>query len=342
MMTQTRKNASPDWLIQGVLTRIGDILDRLTGRRWKPSSSLATSQLIERLKLLMDAEAVTDEKSRKFIPHNITLKMQWDKFAADSETALKTIENEFLIAAVDHINDRHYYTREPLFVEVKPDYFTEGVKLSVSFDKNADDEDERGINVSVPGTKTDVNELPELAPVNIASAELLVRFELNGQLKERKLELSAGKRISVGRTKENDLALDDISVSKFHASLVFNENGKLVVADTGSTNGTFVGGERIAYGKAVEVTTDSDLKFGSLGVKLTLTLPPAPPQPTAEPTVEYSNSQVIDGFEFRKKEPEQNGPTQAATMEMSVPAPAPTLTALTEDIVIKEEDKTTA
>src|SRR5215813_3870135 len=76
----TKKSISPDWLVRGVLTKIGDIFDRLTGRGWKPSSSLATSELIERLKALLDSEAENTEGRGFFIPHNIQLKMQWDKF----------------------------------------------------------------------------------------------------------------------------------------------------------------------------------------------------------------------------------------------------------------------
>ena len=45
-----KKKLSLDWLMRGVLTKVGDTLDRLTGRRWNPSSSLATSELIEKLK----------------------------------------------------------------------------------------------------------------------------------------------------------------------------------------------------------------------------------------------------------------------------------------------------
>ena len=55
--TSSSKNKiTPDWLVQGILTKIGDTFDRLTGRGWKPSSSLATSELIERLKKLVDSE----------------------------------------------------------------------------------------------------------------------------------------------------------------------------------------------------------------------------------------------------------------------------------------------
>src|SRR5918996_629629 len=103
-----KKNFTPDWFVQGALTRIGDMFDRLTGRGWKPSSSLATSEVIERMKRLMSAEIKSVENGRKFVPHNIKLKMQWDKFSTDSETSLKALENELLTAAVDFINDHRY------------------------------------------------------------------------------------------------------------------------------------------------------------------------------------------------------------------------------------------
>ena len=54
--------------------------------------------------------------------------------------------------------------------------------------------------------------------------------------------------MSVGRVADNELALNDSSVSKIHAALTMNEQGTLLVADTGSTNGTYINGRRIAYG----------------------------------------------------------------------------------------------
>ena len=104
--TTKSKGFSVDWLVKGSLTKIGDILDRLTGRGWKPSSTLATSELIERMKSMMDSEVRENGDKRKYVPHNIKLKMQWDKFSTDSADALKKLENEFLIAAVDLCRER--------------------------------------------------------------------------------------------------------------------------------------------------------------------------------------------------------------------------------------------
>ena len=299
----SKKSITPDWLVQGALTKIGDTFDRLTGRRWKPSSSLATSGLIERLKLLLDSEIKEDADGRSFVPHNIKLKMQWDKFSTDSEQGLKKLEHELLTAAVDHISDNRYYTFAPLKLEVKPDYFTSGVKLFVSFDKFDEDRGERELNVTVPAAHiSDLipGTMPTLgeAPVD-RRGELVIRFELNGAATEKRFQMEQGKRLSVGRTKQNDLTIDYASVSKMHASLLLNSEGKLVVADTGSTNGTYLNGERIAYGKAIEVLADDKLKFGAIDVDLNFTLASPPIQDVAAdaPTEAFT----VGEFQFARK-----------------------------------------
>ncbi|MDI1241580.1 MAG: FHA domain-containing protein [bacterium] len=262
-----KKSFSIDWLVKGSLTKIGDIFDRLTGRGWKPSSTLATSELIERMKSMMDGEVRENGDGRKYVPHNIKLKMQWDKFSTDAPGALQRLENEFLIAAVDHINDRHYFTHAPLSIEVKADYFTEGVKLFLSFDKLDADGEDAELEVSLDTLKAN-NLMPETSVSERHSGELRLSFEAGGKPIVRDISIEEGKRLSVGRTKENDVAIDDESISKAHASLLLNKDGKLIVADVGSTNGTFVRGERIAYGKAIEISSGDILLFGLVKVDI--------------------------------------------------------------------------
>lgn len=254
--------------MRGALTRIGDAVDRLMGRKWIPSSSLATSGLIERLKLLMDAEARVVPGKGTVVPHNIKLKMQWDKFSTDSEDAMSKLENELLAAAADHINDSLYYTYAPLTIEVKHDYFTEGVKLLVGFDTFADEKEEAQLNVTVAGSKISVPESEAASePENIAAgAAYLARFKVNGSDLEKTLAVTRGGRITVGRSGTNGLVLADDSVSKMHASLALNADGLLCVADTGSTNGTFINDQRIPYGKTMVLADGDQLKFGLVEV----------------------------------------------------------------------------
>ncbi len=265
---KTKKTISPDWFLKGVLTKIGETFDRLTGRNWKPSSSLATSELIEKVKLILDAEIKDLGKEGKFVPHNIKLKMQWDKFSTDSDKAIEKLRSELHIAAIDHINDKRYYTYAPINIEIKPDYFTEGVKLLVSFEKFDEEEREVGVNVTLPDLK-----VKDLIPTQEKGIEpekevFVVVFSINEKQKEIELKFGLGERKSVGRTKENDLMLEDSSISKIHAAFVFNSLSQLMLADTGSTNGTFINGERIAYGRAFNVNDGDSLKFGTVEVSL--------------------------------------------------------------------------
>jgi len=272
--TSTNKT-SIDWLLRGVLTKLGDMFDSLTGRRWQPSSSLATSELIEKLKKLLDAEVNDLGEKGKFVPHNLKLKMQWDKFSTDSNEAIQRLENELKVAAIDHINDNRYHTYAPINLQITPDYFTEGVKLLASFDKFSEEKREAEINVTVPQIKVG-DYLPELPPEPAPEPQeeiFIARYTLNGNDKEVRLKFKEKTRRSVGRTKENDLPIEDQSVSKIHAALLFNSAKQLLVSDTGSTNGTFINDERIAYGRAFPVTNADKVKFGNIEVRFEYVAP---------------------------------------------------------------------
>jgi hypothetical protein len=320
-----KKPASADWFVQGVLAKIGDTFDRLTGRGWKPSSSLATSELSERLKSLVDAEAREMPDKRKYVPHNIALKMQWDKFSTDSEDALRKLEHELLTTLIDHINDRRYYTYAPISLIVKPDYFTNGVKLFASFDKTDEDEREVSLDVTVPNLRIELPESASVPASTPAGLKAVARFEIAGRSFEKILDMDAGKRFSIGRTKENDLALDDPSVSKMHAALMLNKAGELVISDTGSTNGTFIDGERIAYGKAIVFLPEQKLRFGTVNVELEVIERRQPSLIADEQIVNTDDEETykVGEFEFSKKPDapaEKQGEVPAATMP-SIPMP---------------------
>jgi len=293
---QNVKKLSPDWFVRGVLTRLGEIFDRFTGRNWKPSSSLATSELIEKLKLLLDAEVKDEGEKGKFAPHNIKLLMQWDKFSTDLENNLENLESELLTAAVDHINDNRYHTFAPLKLEVKSDYFTEGVKLLVSFDKFAGDKREAEVKVTLPEAKADELYLAQTAIRNNGEV-FIAQFTVNGIIQKVRLRFQNNQRLSVGRTRENDLIIEETSLSKVHASLFLNSENNLMVADTGSTNGTFINDERISYGKAMVIGNTDKVIFGT--VEVSFEYVPKPVETTNENNLPVENSVIIDDLKFQ-------------------------------------------
>jgi pSer/pThr/pTyr-binding forkhead associated (FHA) protein len=99
--------------------------------------------------------------------------------------------------------------------------------------------------------------------------KLVLKFE-NSVLKE----LPVGSReVSIGRSPENGLVIDNPAVSHYHAR-VFNEEGRLMLEDFGSMNGTFVNGQRV---KMVTLNPGDSVGIG-------------------KHTIVVSESKEIDGF----------------------------------------------
>jgi hypothetical protein len=297
--TYRKKSISADWFVRGALARLGDMFDQFTGRGWKPSSSLATSEVIERLKALMDAEA-REQNGRTYVPHLVKLKMQWDKFSLDSEEAVKMLETELLTALVDHINDRRYYTNGPILLQVKPDYFTDGVKLSAAFEK-VEEEREATMDVNLPKSNSESGVAAGDGPVR-RSASIEFRWKIAGKDAARSVEVTSGDRVTVGRTQENVVALDGPSVSKLHAVLLYAADGSIQLSDTGSTNGTFVNGQRISYGKATTVSPGDLLMFGSIEVLISVKQAVVE---TAVIDMGATETYTVGEFEFASKNTDQ-------------------------------------
>ena len=90
-------------------------------------------------------------------------------------------------------------------------------------------------------------------------ASLLIR---NGSLKGQRLPIQAPV-VNIGRADYNDVVIAEPSVSTTHAKLQRRED-LWVLADLGSTNGTFVEGERIT--EEVALTPGATLRFGEVSV----------------------------------------------------------------------------
>jgi pSer/pThr/pTyr-binding forkhead associated (FHA) protein len=61
----------------------------------------------------------------------------------------------------------------------------------------------------------------------------------------RSVALTKG-RVSIGRNATNDIVLEAGAVSRRHAAVSLDTDGRCCLEDLGSKNGTIVGGERIA------------------------------------------------------------------------------------------------
>jgi pSer/pThr/pTyr-binding forkhead associated (FHA) protein len=84
----------------------------------------------------------------------------------------------------------------------------------------------------------------------------------------------SGVRFTIGRTRDCDLCLTDLSVSRMHALLVRREDG-WVLSDLGSHNGTRLNGWLVR--EPVQVHAGDRVEFGSMAFIIQDDPPAAPP-----------------------------------------------------------------
>jgi hypothetical protein len=261
----------PERALRRILEGAGEAIDRKLGRAEEPSAGLTTQQLIEQLKGEIDSRARDEGRKGRVAPHLIKLKVEWGKHEAKDNPGLKSLQNEILAAVIDHINDNRYRTLAPVKVEVESDIFTKTVSALPSFGEFEDElarQDEIKLRQQ-QGLPPLAAEEPETGPAP-AVFNYIARVSRPGiESHEIRLQFSpGGARVSIGRGADNTLRLGHSSVSKVHGALVMKPDGALVLADTGSTNGTFLNGRRLAYGEARRLEDGDVLAFGEVEVRL--------------------------------------------------------------------------
>jgi hypothetical protein len=260
-----RPEALPERLLRRVLEGMGDVVDRKFGRTVEPKSGLTTSKLIERMKRLIDERARDEGRKGRIAPHHLVLKVEWGTHSEAPPEILNDLKNEVLAAAIDHINDHRYRTLAPVVVEAEVDIFTTGISVDPNFgefeeDLRREDEAKRAAKAGI--------QIPAAAPP-MPDIEVIARVTQSHSTREIPLIFKpGGKRLNVGRASDNELTLNDSSVSKIHAALLMSSEGTLLVADTGSTNGTYINGRRIAYGESRLIEAGDVIGFGDVEVRL--------------------------------------------------------------------------
>ena len=245
-----------------VLEGVGDVVDRKLGRTVDPKTGLTTDQLIHRMNRMID-ERVREEKSKgRIAPHHLKLKVEWGTHSETPPEVTQRLETEILAAAIDHINDNRYRTLAPVKIETEVDIFTSGISVDPTFgefEEELQQQDlERKLGAAAKAARKDSKlEIAMIARVTLPEGS-------------REIELSfvaGGRRLNVGRGTDNDIHLNHTSVSKVHAALKMDRTQTLLVADTGSTNGTHINGVRIPYGEARPIAEGDVVAFGEVEVR---------------------------------------------------------------------------
>jgi hypothetical protein len=157
--------------------------------------------------------------------------------------ATRTLEREGLAAELRE--------SRPLVVAVTDALPPEALADEADSASEQDDEAEFTLELPVP-------ELPPAEPAATAAPRLrryLIGLDIVGCVHE-----VAGRRVNIGRTRDNDLRIVDPTVSRLHAMLTVR-NGEAMLVDANSRNGIFVNGIQVRYARL----DDGDLvTFGTV------------------------------------------------------------------------------
>ncbi|WP_327700287.1 FHA domain-containing protein [Streptomyces sp. NBC_00459] len=82
------------------------------------------------------------------------------------------------------------------------------------------------------------------------------------------VHLLHGGQITIGRSADADVPLDDPDVSRLHCAVTVAEDGRIAVADLGSTNGTTLSGTRLGT-RPVRLAPGALLRIGESALRLT-------------------------------------------------------------------------
>ena len=96
-----------------------------------------------------------------------------------------------------------------------------------------------------------------LAPNEVEGAALIELDQVEGTAGRRMHDLSA-EVVTVGRSQESDIFLDDVTVSRKHAEILHGDRGYRV-RDVGSLNGTYVNRVRV---DAVDLRSGDEIQVG--------------------------------------------------------------------------------
>ncbi len=123
---------------------------------------------------------------------------------------------------------------------------------------------------------------------------------LTGARRGQRQELTAASKLTIGRHPDCDISFDlrrDIEASTRHAELCLDD-GELYLRDIGSSNGTYVDGDRVGE---VQLTQDesTEVTFGEGGPKLSIWWhattdgTPVPPVPPSRPFVHRPRAVIV-------------------------------------------------
>ncbi|MGJ9403583.1 FhaA domain-containing protein [Arthrobacter sp. KK5.5] len=193
--------------------------------RGSGSADVQPVEIASRLRHEMDTRSLTLSQGRTLAPNVFTVQLGEDDFAKAREWG-EPLAGELCDVAIEHARSQRYTLQGPVRVSFRKD---RSLKVG-HFAVEATISKEAAPAKAAPATPA--------APAH-QPAGLQPVLDLNGQ----RYALNADS-IVLGRASDADIPVDDPGVSRRHVEIL-REGGSVFAVDLGSTNGSYVNGQRV-------------------------------------------------------------------------------------------------
>lgn len=213
-------------------------------------SQVQPVEIASALRRELDNKSITLAEGRTLAPNVFSARLSESDFALAQEWGA-TLAEELCDVVIKHVNSQGYTLRGPVKVS-----FTRDVELKAGVFE-VDSATEKQAGPRRPNTP----DAPTRQPTRLQPV-----LDLDGQ----RYSLNAGS-IILGRSSEADILVDDTGVSRKHLE-IRTQGGSIRAVDLGSTNGSFVNGQRV-HGQA-DLSDGSIITMGR--TRMTFRLIPVP------------------------------------------------------------------
>jgi hypothetical protein len=239
-------------VVRKFFERLGGTLDFALRRPLNPQPRTDLTTLIPQIERAIE-DKLRSEGDKVFAPNLIELRYDYETYQQLTNKRIGFLERELRLSVYEYIHNRRYSTRGEVEIKIAYDMFTRRLTIKAEFPGEAES--------SLAAART---QFQAEAPAPAVPALLL----LKNKQRELHANITSGARVSVGRTHDNAMVIEDSTVSSVHAAFTLAANGTLFLTDLGSSNGTFVNGVQIVMGDKTIVKAGDRLRFGEVELSL--------------------------------------------------------------------------
>lgn len=234
-------------LARRVLERLGSkVDDKLASGDSHTLNAHVIGDLTSRIEHIIDSSLKEDEGgTRRLAPNRFKVLFTYEETSTLSPQYIEAVGKELTDSVFEFINNRRYVTTGPVEVLAGRDLFAKTTVVKASFDCDASHGD------ALNSDSVSRTEQPRV--ISLTSAEpRSYRVELRPE----------GAPAYIGRAADNAVRIDDPSISRLQCSLSLRSDGRVLIGDLGSANGTCVNHQLLGRDEARPLKPGDIIRVG--------------------------------------------------------------------------------